>query len=252
MAIETLYAFGSVVLVSLISLVGLFTISLNVYRVRKMIFVMVALAIGALLGDAFIHLIPEALGKDPGSPFPPLLIIGGIFTFFILEKMLEWHHHNHGHDESEEHSIKPVGKLILVSDGFHNFVDGVIIGASYLVSVPVGIASTIAIVFHEIPQEIGDFGVLLHAGYTKMRALFLNFLSALFAILGVTLVIAVGGAAQEVITFAVPFAAGVFIYIASSDLVPELHKRHGFKNAVIEVCAACAGVAAMYFLLFFE
>jgi zinc and cadmium transporter len=247
-----LYAFGSVIVVSLVSLIGLFTISLNIYRLRKVIFILVALAIGALLGDAFIHLIPEAYEGLPGSPIVPLLVIAGIFSFFVLEKLLDWHHHNHGHDESEEHSIKPVGRMVLVSDGLHNLFDGVIIGASFLISREVGIASTIAILLHEIPQEIGDFGVLLHAGYTKTRALLVNFFSALLAVLGVIFVIIVGEIATSIVPYVLPYAAGVFIYIASSDLVPELHKRHGIKNALYEIVAVLIGVGAMFALLFLE
>ncbi|MDA1334473.1 MAG: ZIP family metal transporter [bacterium] len=260
MTTSILYAFGSVVIVSLISLIGLFTLSLNERILRKSIFVLVALAVGALLGDAFLHLIPEALEAD-STGLAPLLIVAGILSFFVLEKALGWHHHS-AHDEDSHHhareervgqpDIQPVGKMVLISDGLHNLIDGIIIGASFLISIPVGVASTIAIILHEIPQEIGDFGVLLHSGYTKSRALVLNFFSALLAVLGVVIVVVMGETAQKFVEYVIPFAAGVFIYIATADLVPELHKRHSQASTFFETAAVFAGVFMMYGLLFLE
>jgi len=246
-----IYSLGSVIAVSLVSFVGLFTISMNEKKLRKSVVILVALATGALLGDAFLHLIPEAFEDATNTAMTSLFIIAGMVVFFVLEKVLSWHHHS-AHDESEHSHVDPIGKLILVSDGFHNFIDGVIIGASYLVSVPVGIASTVAILLHEIPQEIGDFGVLLHAGYPRRRALVLNFVSALLAVLGTLLVFLVGESAGEFVELFVPFSAGVFIYIAASDLVPELHKRHSLKSTVAELLVLALGVLAMYLLLFLE
>ena len=152
--------------------------------------------------------------------------------------------------EEEDH-IKPLGRLILFSDGLHNFLDGLIIGASYLISVEVGIATTIAVVLHEIPQEIGDFGVLLHAGYSKGKAIFYNFISALTAIAGVLVIMVMGSSSERMISFLIPFAAGTFIYIATADLVPELHKQRG-SSTVLEFVAILIGVGAMYGLLFLE
>src|SRR3989338_3544563 len=174
-----IYAFLSVLVISLISLVGVFTLSLREELLRKYMSIFISLAVGALLGDAFIHLIPEALETSSNTILSSVLIIAGILIFFLLEKFLHWHHH--GEDKEETH-IHPVGALVLFSDGVHNFMDGIIIGASFIVSAPVGIATTLAVILHEIPQEVGDFAVLLHAGYTKARALWLNFLSALLSI----------------------------------------------------------------------
>ncbi len=253
MALVYLYALGSVFIVSLVSLIGVTTLSFRAERLRGMLFILVALAIGALLGDAFIHLIPEALEESENPAAVSLLIIAGILAFFWFEKILHWHHGHHGDvDEIQsEHAVKPIGKLILVSDGLHNFLDGLIIGASFLVSVPVGVATTIAVILHEIPQEIGDFGVLLHAGYAKTKAIFYNFLSALTAILGVLVVIAIGEGAKTLVQWVVPFAAGAFIYIASADLVPELHKQRGGSTALASM-AILVGVGMMYLLLFLE
>src|SRR3989344_8214498 len=184
-----IYAFASVAVVSLVSLIGVFALSLKEELMRKYVFTFISLAIGALLGDAFIHLIPEALEKSTNPTLTSLLVIVGILLFFILEKFLHWHHHC---EDKEKSDIHPVGKLVLFSDGVHNFMDGMIIGASFLVSMPVGLATTLAVILHEIPQEIGDFAVLLHAGYTKRRALWLNFLSALTAVLGAVVLFAIG------------------------------------------------------------
>src|SRR3989344_2205335 len=162
MVISYLYAFASVIIVSLISLVGVFSLSIKEQLLRKYIFIFISLAVGSLLGDAFIHLIPEALETSANVALTSVLIISGILLFFILEKFLHWHHH--GEDESEPH-IQPVGNLILFSDGVHNLIDGIIIGVSFMASIPVGIATTVAVILHEIPQEVGDFTVLLHAGY---------------------------------------------------------------------------------------
>ena len=254
MALPYLYAFSSVVIISLISLIGVSTLSLRAERLRGVLFVFVALAVGALLGDAFFHLLPEAFEKTENTALVSLLMLAGLFVFFWFEKLVHWHHGHHGDISEIEHEdggVKPLGKLILLSDGLHNFLDGLVIGASYLISVEVGIATTIAVVLHEIPQEIGDFGVLLHAGYSKGKAIFYNFISALTAIAGVLVIMVTGSSSARAISFLIPFAAGAFIYIATADLVPELHKQRG-SSTVLEFLAILLGVGAMYLLLFLE
>lgn len=244
-----LYALGSVVLVSLISFVGVFALSLKEDLLRKYIFMFVSLAVGALLGDAFIHLIPEAFEEATNPALISILIIAGILLFFVIEKFLHWHHH--GDDHGQPH-IHPVGKLVLFSDGMHNLIDGIIIGVSFIASVPLGIATTIAVILHEIPQEVGDFTVLLHAGYPKKRALWLNFLSALTAVLGVVIAIMLGEAGNEFVLWALPVAAGGFIYIAVADLIPELHKTKEISYSLMQIIVVVAGVLAMLALLFLE
>ena len=244
-----IYTFVSVIVVSLISFIGIFTLSLKEEVLRKYIFVFISLAVGALLGDALIHLIPEALKGFADTTLPSVLIIAGIFFFFVLEKFLHWHHHG---EDKEKHEIHPVGKLILLSDGVHNFMDGIIIGTSFLVSVPVGLATTLAVILHEIPQEIGDFAVLLHAGYTKRRALWLNFLSAISAIFGAILLFAMGGTAEIFSLWFLPVAAGGFIYVAVADLIPELHKTKETSYSVLQIIAVMVGVLAMVALTFIE
>lgn len=244
-----IYALGAVVVVSLVSLVGVFTLSIKGEVIKKYVFLLVSLAVGALLGDVFIHLIPESFEELANGTHIGLLIIVGFFLFFILEKFLHWHHHQ---DDIAENHIHPVGKLVLFSDGVHNFIDGVVIGVSFLVSVPVGIATTLAVILHEIPQEIGDFGVLLHAGYSRKKALWLNFLSALMAILGTLVAFILGEAGESFTIWILPLAAGGFIYIAAADLIPELHKTKVIRYSLLQFAALALGVFLMFILTFLE
>lgn len=258
-----LYPFLSVLLISAISLVGALAVSVNERRLRGCVFVLVALATGALLGDAFIHLIPEAFEKNKSDISVSLFVVAGIFLFFLLEKALKWRHAHAdehvmedamrgAHAGALQEKSRPLGRLILASDGLHNFLDGVIIGVSFSVSAEIGIASTIAIILHEIPQELGDFGVLLHAGYSKGQALWYNFFSALFAVLGVIVVFALGERADAIVPWILPVAAGSFIYIANADLVPELQKQRGTRATVFQIASIALGILAMYVLVFFE
>ena len=249
MIITFAYAFVSVLMVSMISLIGILVLSLREIFLRKYIFIFISLAVGALLGDAFVHLIPEALESDFHPVLISVLIIAGILIFFILEKFLHWHHH--GQDLRQAH-INPVGPLVLFSDAVHNLIDGIVIGASFMVSIPLGIATTVAVMFHEIPQEIGDFTVLLHSGYTKKRALWLNFLSALSALVGVVIAFILGESSQGFTLFILPIAAGGFIYIAVADLIPELHKTKEITYSLFQIIAVALGVLAMVALIFIE
>jgi len=244
-----LYAFASVIIVSFVSLVGVFSLSLKEEIIKKYISLFISLAVGALLGDAFIHLIPEAFKNSSNPVIVSLLIIFGILIFFTLEKFLHWHHHG---EDKENTQIHPVGKLLLFTDGFHNFIDGIIIGVSFLVSIPIGIATTLAVVLHEIPQEIGDFAVLIHSGYEKKRALWLNFLSALTAIIGVFIALIFGSVAETFILWILPIAAGGFIYIAVADLIPELHKTKEIKSSVLQIATVIVGISTMIALLWLE
>lgn len=247
-----IYPFIAVIIVSLVSLVGVFALSIKEEVMRKYIFLLVSLAVGALLGDAFIHLIPEAFETSANPLYASLLIIFGILVFFVLEKFLHWHHH--GDDVDADH-VHPVGKLVLFSDGVHNFIDGIIIGTSFLVSVPLGVATTLAVILHEIPQEIGDFAVLLHAGYTRSRALWLNFLSALASVLGVLVAFALysfGEMGEGFVNSILPIAAGGFIYIAVADLMPELHKTKKISQSILQLISLVLGVIMMLGLVFLE
>lgn len=244
-----IYAFLSVIVVSLVSLAGVFSISLKEEMIKKYIGLFIGLAVGALLGDAFIHLIPEALDSVIHPTIVSLFIISGILFFLIMEKFLHWHHHG---EDKEEHNAYKVGELLIVADSFHNLIDGIIIGASFLVSAPIGIATTIAVVLHEIPQEIGDFAILIHSGYTKKRALWLNFVSGLTAIVGVSIALIFGNIAETFTLWILPIAAGGFIYIAVADLIPELQKTKNLKSSLLQIASVIVGISAMVALVIFE
>jgi zinc and cadmium transporter len=248
--IQSVLAVGAV---SLVSLIGIATISLKEHLLRRVLFLLISLAAGALLGDAFIHLIPEAFAESASPLLVSLLIIAGVLSFFVLEKFLHWHH-SHGEEEfSPEHGkIHPVGHLVIASDAMHNLVDGLAIGAAFMVSPEIGIATTIAIALHEIPQEIGDFGLLLHSGFSRMKALVMNFISALTAFVGLGIAFVLGSTNELLIPYIAAFAAGNFIYIALADLVPELQKTIGVKRSFLQFIAILVGVGVMFALLVLE
>jgi len=242
---NVLYALASVILVSLVSLVGILTISVSEARLRSALFILVSLAAGAMFGDAFIHLLPESFQKSGDTLMPSLSVLAGILGFFVLEKFLLWRHQ---HTLESDNRIHPLGYMNLIADGVHNLIDGMMIGASYLISLPLGIATTVAVVFHEIPQEIGDFAILLHAGFTKRRALFFNFLSATLAIFGTAVASLVGSSVGSFSAVMLPFTAGGFIYIAGSDLLPELQKELEPAKSTLQLVAMTGGIGLMLVL----
>ena len=242
-----LYTLASVIIVSLISLVGIITIIIKHKKIDDFLHLAVAFSAGALLGDAFLHLIPESFEIISNKITISFLIITGIMIFFVLEKFVNWRHchvptsHDHPH---------PYTYTNLIGDALHNFTDGIVIGSSYLVSIPLGIATTFAVVLHEIPHELGNFGVLIHGGFKPKKALFLNFLTALTSILGAILVLLVGTYLKDYTNLIIPITAGGFIYIASSDLIPEIHKEIDIKKSIMQFVAIILGVASMWLLLF--
>jgi len=242
-----IYSLVSVLIVSLISFLGLLTLSINVDKLKKILLYMVSFSAGALFGDAFIHLLPEIVEEVGFGLNISIYVMSGIGFSFIIEKFIHWRHCHIPH--SKEH-IHPFAMMNLFGDGVHNFIDGIIIAASYLVSVPVGIATTLAVILHEIPSEIGDFGVLLHGGFSKGKALFYNFITALTAVLGAIVSLLISSYIENITTFLIPFAAGSFIYIAGSDLIPELHKEVEVKKSLLQFVAIVLGVLVMFLLLF--
>lgn len=241
------YSILSVLLVSIVSFIGVFTLSVKQEKLQKILIYLVSFSTGALFGDAFIHLIPE-IAKHHGLGIKiSLSLLGGILIFFVLEKFVRWRHCHSV--ECEEHHPKHLAYMNLIGDGMHNFIDGAIIAASYIVSPAVGIATTTAIILHEIPQEIGDFAVLLHAGFTRKKALLFNFLSAAIAVLGTVTVLITNRLIEGIEFYLVPIAAGGFIYIAGSDLIPELHKKTGLKESILQLIMFILGIAVMALLL---
>ena len=233
---------------SLASLVGVFTLSLNPKKLKSILSYLVAFAAGALIGDAFIHLLPEAIEENGFVLGTSFAIIAGMLVLFVVEKIIHWRH-CHIEEESHHH---PFAIVNLVGDSVHNFIDGMVIAAAYLVSIPVGLATTFAVVMHEIPQEIGDFGVLVHGGFTTSRALFFNLLTALTAVAGAVVVLVIGTQFQNSISWLIPFAAGNFIYIAAADLFPELHKEVKWNKSVLQLVAVLLGIGVMVLLLGLE
>ncbi len=240
-----IYSILSVIIVSLISLVGLFTISIKIEKLKNYLLYLVSFSAGALLGGAFLHLLPEIVEEIGYTTEISLLVIGGILFSFMTEKFIRW---RHCHIPTCDEHPHPIATMNLVGDAVHNFMDGLIIAGSYLVSIQAGIATTMAVCFHEIPQEIGDFGVLLHAGYSRKKALIFNFLSALTAILGAIVALILSSLIENITQLIVPFAAGMFVYISCSDLIPELQTELNIKKSLLQVVAFILGVGIMLWI----
>lgn len=243
------YSISSVSLVSLVSLIGMLTLSLRSKSLQKMLLLLVSFAAGALFGDAFIHLIPEAARVNGFTTNTSISILSGLALSFLIEKIIHW---KHSHRSAKTDHVHPFAMMNLFGDGLHNFIDGLVIGGSYLVSVPVGLATTLAVVLHEIPQEFGDFGVLIHGGFSKHKALFFNLLTALTAVIGVVVALTINTYTENLTTFLIPFAAGGFIYIAGSDLIPELHKEIQPKKSFLQLIGFIGGILIMLSLLLLE
>ena len=244
-----IYSLTSVLIISLLSFVGLFTFSINIKKLKKIILFLVSFSTGALLGGAFIHLLPEIIEELGFSLYVSLSLLGGIVMFFVLEKFIHW---RHCHVPTSKEHPHPFAFMNLVGDGLHNFIDGMIITGSYMVDLRLGLTTTVAVILHEIPQEIGDFGVLIHAGMNKVKALFFNFLSAVTAFLGVFVALIIGQNYETFIQMLIPFTAGGFIYIASSDLIPELQKTTDPKKSTIQLIGIILGIMVMMSLLLLE
>jgi zinc and cadmium transporter len=236
----------SVVAVSLVSLIGLVTVSADPARMRRTTAALVSFAVGTLLGDAFVHLVPEAFERAGGAKLrQSLLILAGMMLFFAVEKLLRPAHEGRGRPE--------LAAMNLIGDAVHNFIDGALIAASYLVSPALGFSTTLAVVFHEIPQELGDFGVLIHSGLSVRQALALNLASASVAILGNVATLWIGAATGPLVSdLLVPVTAGGFIYIAAADLIPELQRGRGVSALFTQGALLAAGVAVMAVLVLTE
>lgn len=244
MATPFIYMVLSVVLVSLLSLIGLSLFALSHESFHKIVFGLVALAVGALFGDAFLHLLAEAYEDKAHSVETSLFVIAGILLFFVLENFLHWRHQH----SDEDQEIQPYGYLNILADVTHNFIDGLIIGASYLVGIKMGIATSLAVMLHEIPHEFSNFGILVKSGFSRWRALWINFLTGVMALVGGLAAWGVGGKMEGFIQILIPLTAGGFIYIAGSDLVPQLHKDVKSFRALFQFVAILAGVGLMLLL----
>jgi zinc and cadmium transporter len=243
------YILASVALVSLLSLIGVVSFAFKIQSMQRLLLLLVSFAAGALLGDAFIHLIPEAFASAGLSNLQvSLLILFGILVFFILEKAIHYHQCPNGECDHKE----TLGVMNLAGSTLHNFIDGVVVAGSYLVSIPLGVSTTLAVLLHEIPHEFSDFAILLHAGYSKKRALVYNFFSALAAVLGALITIALSSSIQGIELALIPFTAGGFIYIALGDLLPEFKRESQLHISAIQVVLFMLGMLLMVGLLLLE
>jgi len=237
---ELAYIFLATFIVSLISFVGVLCLAITENILNKILLILIGLSAGALMGGAFLHLLPEAVEKSTGLDVYLFVLIGFIL-FFLIEKVLHWRHCHKG--ECDVHTFQYMN---LVGDSIHNFIDGLIMAASFVVSIPLGITTTIAISTHEIPQEIGDFGVLLYGGFSKKKAIVLNFVVALTAVLGGIVGYFVSSLVENIVIFILPFAAGGFVYIAATDLVPEIRKELDMKKYMATLIVFICGILIMW------
>lgn len=228
----------------LIGLIGIFSLWMKEKFFKKIIMILVAFSAGALLSGAFFHLMAEALDiLSPARAFAYMLI--GFILFFVVERFLHWHHcHHHG----GKCKVHPVSYLIVFGDSIHNLIDGIIIGVSFLVSIPFGTITTLLIIGHEIPQELGNFGVLVYGGFDKTKALVYSFISQLTCVVGGVLGYVFSSRIEGIVPFILPFAAGGFIYIAASDLIPELHKEPKLMKSLLSFSFFIIGIVFMFML----
>jgi len=242
MASPLTWTVATTVLVSLTAWIGVLTLFLREDLLDRLLLGMVALAAGSLIGGAFLHLLPRAVADAGTEDTLPvfLVVVAGFCAFYVLEQFIHWHHHH-----AAVHDREPVSYLVLISDAIHNFIDGLVIAGSFLVGTPVGIVTTLAIAMHEIPQEIGDFGVLVYGGFEKRRALVLNYLTQASVILGGLVGISLGQVFSGLPTILLPFAAGNFIYVASSDLIPEIKRDEDVRRSLAYFGVFLLGIVLM-------
>jgi zinc and cadmium transporter len=239
-----LYIILSTFIISLGSLIGIFTLSIKDKSLEKVLLSFVSLSAGALIGGAFLHLIPKALSKSKELNVFIILLVG-FTSFFFIEKLLHWRHCH-----SNKCEVHTFSQMNLIGDGIHNFIDGLIIAASFVADTRLGVATSFAVAFHEIPQEIGDYGVLVYGGYKKYRALFLNLVCALTAVIGGIIGFFLSSHSKLALSFLLPFAAGGFIYIAASDLIPEMRKEKSLKRSMIHFSVFLLGIIIIYLFKF--
>ena len=248
-----LWIIGSTVLISLISLIGVLTLTLRKGFLIKITSILVAFAVGSLIGVSVFDLIPEAF--EINSRAASIFLVVGILLFFGIERFVGWHHQHHKEDidpkgfkdHHHEHG-KPFVYLVLTADFIHNFVDGVLIAVSFLINIPLGIASTIAVALHEIPQEIGDFAILIHAGLKPKKALLYNFFAAMSAVLGGVLAFFLASSIENLTVYLLGIAGGGFLYLAMTDLLPEINHEKKWKNTLAQFVAMVLGLLIIYSL----
>jgi len=232
--------------ISLLSISGAVFLFFQKNLVQRISIFLLAFAAGALMGNAFLHLLPEAVEKVQ-SAHAFLFILFGFGLFFVIENILHWHH---THQDQPKH--KSLGTLSLLGDGMHNFLDGLIIAAVFFIDVKLGFATALAVALHEIPQEVAEFGVLVHSGMSRVRALLFNFISASAVILGGVVSFLLAGVITEWVGSLLLLAVGIFLYIAASDFVPEIRKEQKVSKSIGLLFTFAAGIFLMWLVLFLE
>ena len=230
--------------IALIAFIGVFTLAMREQLLNKILIILVSFSAGALMGGAFLHLLPESIEKS-GNANILIFVLVGFVLFFIIEKVLHWRHCHKG--KCDVHTFHYMN---LIGDSVHNFIDGLIISASFIISIPLGFTTTIAIAAHEIPQEIGDFGVLIYGGFEKKKAIVLNFIVALTVVAGGVVGYFISKSIEQVAVYLLPFAAGGFIYIAATDLVPEIKKELDIKKSMATIFVFICGISIMWLVKF--
>jgi zinc and cadmium transporter len=272
--LEIILAFLMILFIGALSLVGIFLISINEKKLDKLLFFLVAFATGTILATALFDLIPEAIhhleelnaegaGLTENTVF--IFVMLGYIVFFIIERFIYWFH-GHAHEQdnqfvcyenvsgqvkkeiSGDKKVQNFAMLNLLGDGLHNFLDGVIIVVAFLTGINTGIIITLAVLFHELPQEIGDFGILLYGGFTKKRALLFNFSSAMIALLGGVFALILSSILETFNLFFLAFSGGGFLYLATTELMPELLKKAKLKKSIIQALIFLGGVSLIFLL----
>ena len=243
-----IFIFIAIAVVSLLSVFAILPLS-YFFKHKKVIKLLVAFAAGALIGDVFLHMIPE-MAEHHFDVSHSLSIIAGIIGLFVFEQIFHWRHcHN---EFSEKHQYSSVAISSLAADFFHNFIDGVLIASAFFVDVELGIATTLAVIFHELPQEMGDFAILINAKMKKRKAIFLNFLSSLSAFLGAILFIFFSEGLLELTEYIIAFGAGAFLYLAIADLLPEIKHENCDSRILFKLFFFILGVLVMFALTLVE
>jgi zinc and cadmium transporter len=240
--------------VALVSLIGVVTLFVEEKTINRLIPVFISLAIGVLLGDAFIHLLPEAIEQEKEYSYVFGTCLAGILIFYMIEQLFHWHHCHENVELKEKtgNQYESYVYMSLLGDGVHNFVDGILIAGSFLVDTKLGITTTIAIIIHEIPQEISDIAVLLKGGLNRRKAVLFNFLNALSCIAGAIFIIMFGKLYELNVALLLAFTAGGFIYIAMTDLIPIL-KRTGIEISFPkQFTSTVLGIFIMQIIIFIE
>jgi zinc and cadmium transporter len=238
--------------VSVCSLSSVFALWIKPDTLKWLVPYLVALAVGVLLGDAFIHLIPDAIQRHGAVSEVCLTVVIGMFGFFVLEKAVRWRHDHNVDTRPTSHQILPLAKMNLIGDAMHNFVDGILIAGSFLADPVMGLTTTLAIVAHEIPQELGDVGALLRGGFAPRQAVLYNFYCSLTVLPGAMFTLLLSQLAESSLIVLLPIAAGGFIYIAASDLIPVLHEGTSLTYLGGQSIAFAAGIGFMQFIVIFE